>query len=594
MPSPALDTPGSGTSLGRRMSNAWRRSLSALALGLAMSALLSSGCAAPTTLRRFALQPILWDDPDRRTFSPRPSGFYSSYMWDGADNAFFRPVSEFFTFEARREAINVNALDEVPDSSWFTNRIGRTPMTPEEVAAGACGTTFEMPGPWRIVGGKRDGANPGFTIRDANGVHYLLKTEGTLQPWRPGAADAIGAAIWYASGYYAPCNVVVHFDPSILERDPDAKIERSNGDEEPLTDAHVAAVLEQALRLPDGRYRASASRFVEGQPISAWRYEGTDSQDPNDVVPHQHRRELRGMYVLAAWTDHVDSRQENTMAAWMSTDGSAEGYVRHYVIDFGDCFGVIHEWDPLVRRLGHSGYLDFEHIVIDFLTLDLIPRPWFQARYGPAGRTLGYYDAFRFVPDRWRPGYPNPAFDRHTERDAAWMARIIARFSDEHIRALVRRGHLEDVVAAELAATMIARRDRILERYLTRLSPLAWPEVRSAHIGAELCLEDLAISSGLRPRATRAYSARAWGGDSMRELPDPRLRLAEGARVCAELPRFERASVENPIYVVIDIVAQTAGRETTGPARVHLYALGTDDFRVVGLERPARGEAPRP
>jgi hypothetical protein len=72
------------------------------------------------------------------------------------------------------------------------------------------------------------------------------------------------------------------------------------------------------------------------------------------------------------------------------------------------------------------------------------------------------------------------------------------------------------------------------------------------------------------------------------------MRLAEDARVCAELPRLPDASAERPVYVVVDVVAQTAGRETASPARVHLYATGPDTLRVVGLERPAAGEAPRP
>ncbi len=566
----------------------------ARALAVALSALACASCAT-TGVRRFPLAAIVWEDPDQRTFSPRPAGFYSPYMWDGADNAFFRPASEVWQFEPRTEAINVNAMDEVPDSSWFTNRIGRRAMSVEEVAAGACGTDFEMPEPWTIVGGKPDGANPGFTIVDANGVRYLMKTEGALQPWRPGAADTIGAAIWYATGYYAPCNQVVHFDPAILQRDPEATIEHSNGTEEPLTEAHVQRVLDAALRLPDGRYRASVSRFIEGRPISAWRYEGVREDDPNDVVPHQHRRELRGMYLLAAWTDHVDSRQENTMAAWMAEDGAAEGYVRHYMIDFGDCFGVIHAWDDLVRRLGHSGYLDFEHIIVDFLTLDMLPRPWFAARHGPAGRTLGYYDVFRFVPDQWRPGYPNPAFDRHTERDAAWMARILSRFTDEQLRALARQGRFEDpVVEQELASTLIGRRDRILERYLTRLSPLTAPEVRETGDGAEVCLHDLAVESGVRPRTGRRYGARAWAGDALAELERPRVRLDEGARVCVRLPLVAGATREAPRYVVLDVLAQTMGRETTGPARVHLYALGPEAMTVVGLERPERAEVPQP
>ena len=106
-----------------------------------------------------------------------------------------------------------------------------------------------------------------------------------------------------------------------------------------------------------------ASRSLDGPPVGPFSYLGRRRDDPNDRIDHEHRRELRGMNVLAAWTDHIDSRQENTMAAWVAPGESDDvGYVRHYMIDFGDCFGIVHGWDPLVRRFGHSGYLDFEHI----------------------------------------------------------------------------------------------------------------------------------------------------------------------------------------------------------------------------------------
>jgi hypothetical protein len=552
------------------------------------------GCGAPG-VRRYPLAQVLWHDDDQRLFSPRPEPLFSAAIWDGAENAFFRPTSEFFLFNPSREAMNVNAVDEVPSSSWYTNRLSQTPMTPEEVAAGPCGADFEAPEPWTIVGGKPDGAYPGFQIRDANGVRYLLKPEKDLQHYRPAAAEAIGGSIFWAAGYHTSCNRIVDVDPSRLELDPEAMIERTNGTEEPLSAEHVAAVFEQAWQLPNGRHRSSLSRFVEGRPISMWRYEGTFDPDPNDVVPHEHRREVRGMYVLDAWVDHIDSRQENTLAAWMTPTNSGEGYVRHYMIDFGDCFGTIHEWDAIVRRLGHSGYLDFEHVIVDFLTLDIIQRPWFAARYGPTGNVLGYYDVFRFVPDQWRPGYPNPAFDQHTEADAAWMARIIARFSDEHLRQLVQIGRWgEPVQAEELLRTLIGRRDLVLERYLTRLSPLTWPVVRPAARGGELCLQDVAVASGIRERTSRRYSGRAYAGDSLRELEAPRVRLAEDSYVCLQLPTIEEATPERPVYTIVDVLSQTTARETNGPARVHLYATAPDQMTIVGLERPEGLEAPRP
>ncbi len=564
---------------------------------IALLAALTSlgGCAAG--LRHFPLAEPMWRDHDAHPFQPRPEGFYSSFSWDGADNAVFRPVSEFFLFRPSRDAINVNALDEVPDSSWFVNRLSRHRMTPDEVARGACDSIDDdLPGPWTIVGGKPDGANPGFQIEDAAGVRYLMKTDGDLQAERPGAADVVGALIYYASGYWVPCNRVVVFDRDQLVLGEGVEIERTNGSVEPLTDAAVELVLSKATRLPDGRYRASVSQFVDGRPISPWRYYGTNDDDPNDVVPHEHRRDVRGMYVLSAWTDHIDARQENTMAAWIETDAeSGAGYVRHYMIDFGDCFGIIHAWDDLVKRFGHSGYLDGAHIASDFVTLGLIDRPWYHARYGPAGKTLGYYDSFRFVPDAWRPGYANNAYDQLTEADAAWMTRIVARFGDAHVRAMVRRARFSDpVVESELARILIERRDAILRRWLTRLSPLTWPEVTRAQDGrAEICLEDLATSSHVRSRGLRRYAATAYVGDELEPVPLDPPRASDDSRVCTTLPELPDARANDPPYLVVDVVASSLGLETAHPARLHFYVTGRepDDYRLVGLERPD-GDAP--
>ena len=552
------------------------------------------GCGTSVT-HRFPLRQIVWVDPDTRPFEGPPEGFYSSYTWDGADNAVFRPLSEFWLFETDREALNVNALDEVASSSWYTNRLSRQLMTPDEMARGACAdVNDELPGPWTIVGGKPDGANPGFQILDSEGTRYLLKTDGDLQHERPGAADAIGALIWHAAGYNVPCNRVVVFDRSILQLDPEATIERTDGTEEPLTDEAVERVLSKATRLPDGRYRASVSQFISGRPISPWRYHGTNDDDPNDAIPHEHRRDLRAQYVLSAWTNHIDARQENTMAAWVGTDDD-HGFIRHYLIDFGDVFGILHAWNDMVRRFGHSGYLDVQHILTDFLSLGMIDRPWHHAEYGPAGVTLGYFDTRRFQPDQWRPGYANNAYDWMTEGDAAWMTRIVSRFSDEHIRRMVARGRFSDpIVASELSRILIGRRDRILERWLTRLSPLAWPTVRPTDAGhAELCMQDLAVSSGIRDGRLRRYGAAAWTGTPLAPIDVAAPRRADDARACVSLPEPAGAGESSPAYLVVDVTSQTPEHETAFPGRVHLYSFGDGRYRIVGLERPSHREPPR-
>ena len=77
-----------------------------------------------------------------------------------------------------------------------------------------------------------------------------------------------------------------------------------------------------------------------------------------------------------------------------------------------------------------------------------------------------------FDPEAWRGEYPNPAFMRMTEQDAAWMARILAGFDDELVSAAVKVGQYDAINERYLTQTLIARRDTILQRYLSRVSPI--------------------------------------------------------------------------------------------------------------------------
>ena len=543
-------------------------------------------------VRRFAAQPIVWDDDDRRPFTPAPAARTEPYFWDAIDHLVFRPVSELWTFQPRREAINVNALDEVPDSSWYVNRLSRRAMSSEEIARGACEPApIEPPAPWRVLAGKRDGATPGFVFEDARGVRYLLKIDRPGQPEQATAADAIVAAVYHAAGYHVPCNRVVGFTEAMLTLHPGA---RAHGERMRWSD--LEAVLDVAVRLEDGRYRAVVSRFVDGEPLGPWSYLGTREGDPNDVVPHDARRELRGMFVLSAWVNHWDSRDNNTLSSWIEerhlppfagvgmpsrsgathviAGAAGHGYVRHYLVDFGESLGLIEGGARRELRFGHTQWMDAQQIVEDALTLGLLARPWCPeggARHelGPAGEPLGYFDDHPFAPDQWRPDYWNGAFERHTERDAAWMARIIARFSREDVEALAQLGRYRDPIAArELVRILQSRRRAILERYLTRLSPLSDPRLE----GGELCLTDLAVTSRLRWPEDRAYTSRVLGGAA---LPV----RAEGAGVvCVSIPELDRD------YLVLELIASTRDRETTGPLHVHL-ARTPRGLALVGLER---------
>jgi hypothetical protein len=280
-----------------------------------VTALVLAGCGAGT--RRFPLAEPMWRDDDSRPFA-RPPASYSSYeLWDFVDETVFRPVADALEVRLPRESINVNAVDEVPDSSWFQNRLGRVALTPAAIAEGGCtAPPLDPSRPWTVTAAKPDGYNPGFVIRGPDGRRYLLKSDGDRQPELPTAADAIGARIYHALGYYVPCNRIVFFDRAILRLDPAATVRDGRPDRR-VTPATIDRVLRLATRLPDGRYRMSASLYVEGRPLGPFTFAGVRQDDPNDVVPHEDRRELRAARLVAAWINHWDAREGNTLTSWI-------------------------------------------------------------------------------------------------------------------------------------------------------------------------------------------------------------------------------------------------------------------------------------
>jgi hypothetical protein len=258
------------------------------------------------------------------------------------------------------------------------------------------------------------------------------------------------------------------------------------------------------------------------------------------------------------------------------------------MLDFSDCMGTV--WDPpsLGRRLGHSSYFDAPDVLIDFLGLGLVQRRWENKRFGPSQAVFGYYDIEHYDPESWQPGYDNPAMLRGTERDAAWMARIIARIDRSHLAAILDEARIEnDLLAREALRLLEGRRRKLLARFLTRLSPLTNPSLKSAGGDVRLCLEDTALVASILGPGARHYDAFAETRNG--RLPLAATRTDRGA--CLPLPRMQGASRQRPRYLTVDLMARSDGRSQP-PVRVHLYALGASEYRVVGLERPAEAAPP--
>src|SRR3990172_7969893 len=57
-------------------------------------------------------------------------------------------------------AQNLNTVDEVPDSSWFTNRLGHRPLGTADLARGRNTSDGPAPGAWTVTSSKSDGVTP--------------------------------------------------------------------------------------------------------------------------------------------------------------------------------------------------------------------------------------------------------------------------------------------------------------------------------------------------------------------------------------------------------------------------------------------------
>src|SRR6187549_2018217 len=67
-------------------------------------------------------------------------------------------------------AKNINTIDEVPDSSWFTNRILGQALSIDDAVRGPIAGPGPAPGTWTVIRAKTEGNAPGFTVRDSAGV----------------------------------------------------------------------------------------------------------------------------------------------------------------------------------------------------------------------------------------------------------------------------------------------------------------------------------------------------------------------------------------------------------------------------------------
>jgi len=459
-------------------------------LALSLTAAMSMGSAQSEKFKR---DDPLWVDPDNLSI-PEPTERPLSKTIDLFQKTFVPPKG------GSRGATNINTVGEVPDSSWFTNRMSLSVSIEALVRGPDRGAGPDMTQPFLVVGAKTEGATPGLQIRDGRGDLYFLKFDPRDWPGMATSAEIIGTKFFHAFGYNVPENYLIYWRPE-YEIDPEAEVLWESGQTARLSAGFVKDLLDPIPVRPDGTIQVVASKFLPGRPIGPFDFQGTRSDDPNDIFHHENRRELRAYGVFCAWLNHNDSDAVNTLDIYY-TDDEAASYVKHYLIDFGTIMGsgATH---PHSHRVGNEYYIEFAPALKAAASFGLWDRDWRHLDYKeyPA---VGRFESTYFEPATWKPDYPNPAFAKMTSSDALWATRTVMRFSDEAIRAIVATGRIEDPEAADyLVGRIIERRDKIVRYHLGQINPLDGFEVEPA--SRQLTFVNLGLEAGLETECRYEY-----------------------------------------------------------------------------------------
>ncbi len=519
--------------------------------------------------RRFFPDDPIWREPISQSVK-NANRYEPDLAYQTFENLFARPGDD----DLGQRAKNINTVDEVPDGAFFVNRAGRVPLTPALVARAANTSNGPATGPWTVVSAKSDGVTPGFTIRDTANQLWFIKFDPP--GWRAMAtgSEIVAAKLFWAAGYNTAEYHISQLRPNTLRIGKDARITPPGEVARPMQQRDIAWLLSRADRDADGSYRVILSKATPGRPVGRIAFHGTRADDPNDIVPHEHRRELRGYFVFAAWLNHVDAKGINSLSSLVTENGRS--FIRHYLLDFGSALGSA----AVGPREGWEGY---EALVeglgeISKRTLSLgfrIPQ-WRRQDYfeSPSIGRLPR-DHEKWDPETWWPHITNAAFRHMRADDTFWAATKLAAINDEMITAAVNEGHFGDPASEAFLVKAIAeRRVRILQAFLPKVNPLV--DVAITNEG-RLTFRNIAVEMAVADRVP-GYRALWYTFDN---LADKATLVATTEETQSPLPMPTLPASE---FIKVDISAVGGPEPWSHPISVY-FRRNAGSWTLVGLER---------
>lgn len=543
-----------------------------------------------------APKPYAKAEPVRLDFDmesiPEPQDVETGYLYDWVDNMAFQQVKQGFDVPRhmrnltgrRQEALNVNTFDEVPDSSWFTNRNGRRTLSLAEIKQGPDQTAGPAPGELTVIRAKTIGAAPGFWVRDRVGQIYILKFDPPDNPELMTGAEVIATKLFHAIGYHVPQNTIFRFRRERVRVGKDAKLIDEQNRKRLMTEADLDSLLQKVARQQDGQYRSIASLLLAGKPKGGFTFAGLRKDDPNDIIPHELRRDLRALRIFSAWLNHDDIRVGNTLDMYV-TEGGRQ-FLRHYLIDFGSTFGS-HTTRPNPPEVGHEHVLDMSTAAKVLLSAGLYQPAWRSERHDPVrSPAVGRYSARDFNPSAWKGNFSLVAFEEMTERDAFWAAQIIASFTPEQLAAAIELGEFSSPADAEYLTREIIRRQRIIVgKYARKRAGLANFRVARAGDASVVSFSDYRINYSEKETARAEFGGYTYRLQTVGQRPQLLIeksinetRLTLSPDLVSVIRQSGTGDAEGAVAELL--ISQAGERQT---ARVYLHAQENGGLRIIGV-----------
>jgi hypothetical protein len=401
---------------------------------------------------------------------------------------------------------------------------------------------------------------------------YLLRFDPPGRLEMSTGAEMIGSRIFHALGDLVAEHDLVYFDRAQLVAHPEGEAVSAVGNAKRLKEEDIDLFLETVPRDAVRGYRAvaiSVSKKVK-EMLGPYQFFGTRSDDPNDVVPHEHRRELRGLHAISAWLANDWINAVQTMDLLVEEGGLQ--FIQHGWADFSTVMGSGFEQ----VKHAHDGYeplFDLRSTLKNFLGMGVYAPDWQRAHY-PGIRSVGLFESKVFDPAKWRPTTESAALANHLPDDDYWAAKQILALTDDDLRVVVKAAQYTDPRAEQWVANcLIERRDKVVRYFLDRVLPLENFRIE----GGVLRFDDLAVQHGLQ--SSRRYSVQ-WSEFRNLEKDHLELRGENSFQVS------ERAVVaEAGSYYAAKISADTPGKTLT----VYLRK-GQSGFKPIGIERDWPGK----